>query len=216
MEAQLINQLISEAITGIRDFHKIEVVRKSTSFSWGDFEQCKELFVQVFLAVDQTINKFTYLPEYDEIVRWMTNTEGRGLLLRGAKGRGKTTILMSVFPVLFKLKGYVFKPIQAIDIGVEKYNMVSKTVQFPNLDYLKKSPFPGIDELGIEPQVNDFGEKFEGFNQIIDKAEQRIKPLFISTNLEPEQILKRYDSRTLDRLGRLCKTVVFKGDSLRQ
>ncbi len=215
MEAQL-NQLISEAITGIRDFHKIEVVRKPTSFSWGDFEQCKKLFIQIFLAVDQTINEIAYLPEYDEIIRWMTDTEGRGLLLRGAKGRGKSTILMSVFPVLFKLKGYVFKPVQAIDIGLEKYNTVSKTVHFPNLDYLKKSPFPAIDELGIEPQVNDFGEKFEGFNQIIDKAEQRIKPLFVTTNLEPEQILKRYDSRTLDRLGRLCKTVVFKGDSLRQ
>jgi DNA replication protein DnaC len=215
METQL-NQLISEAITGIRDFHKIEVVRKSTSFSWGDFEQCKELFVQVFLAVDKTINKFTYLPEYDEIVRWMTNTEGRGLLLRGAKGRGKTTILMCVLPVLFKIKGYVLKPLQAIDITYEQFNQVNKTVNLPNLEYLKRNPFPAIDELGIEPQVNDFGEKFEGFNQIIDKAEQRIKPLFITTNLEPEQILKRYDSRTLDRLGRLCKTVVFKGDSLRQ
>ncbi len=215
MEAQL-NQLISEAITGIRDFHEIEVVRKHTSFSWGNFEQCKNLFIQVFLAVDQTINEFAYLREYDEIVCWMTNTEGKGLLMRGSKGRGKSTILMSVFPVLFKLKGYVFKPVQAIDIGVEQYNTVSKTVYFPNLEYLKKSPFPAIDELGIEPQVNDFGEKYEGFNQVIDKAEQRIKPLFVTTNLEPKQILQRYDSRTLDRLGRLCKTVVFKGDSLRQ
>ncbi len=211
-----LQQLINKTIGEMQEYHNFGVVRKPTAFSWGDHKRCKELFVQVFLAVDQTINEFAYLPEYDEIVSWMTNTEGRGLLLRGAKGRGKSTILMSVFPVLFKLKGYVFKPVQAIDIGVEKYNTVSKTVHFPNLDYLKKSPFPAIDELGIEPQVNDFGEKFEGFNQIIDKAEQRIKPLFVTTNLEPEQILKRYDSRTLDRLGRLCKTVVFKGDSLRQ
>jgi DNA replication protein DnaC len=83
------------------------------------------------------------------------------------------------------------------------------------LEYLKKSRFPAIDELGLEPQVNEFGEKFEGFNMIIDSAEQKIKPLFITTNLEPEQLLKRYQSRTLDRLGRLCKTVVFNGDSLR-
>ena len=206
---------ISQAINELQDVHKMGIVRKSTSFSWGDFEQCKYLFVHVFKEVDKTMGEFKYLPEYDEVVKWMVNTDGKGLLMRGSKGRGKSTILMNVLPVLFKLQGKIFKPIQANDIGIEEYSPISRTVYFPNLEYMKKSFFPAIDELGIEPQVNDFGEKFEGFNQIIDKAEQKIKPLFITTNLEPEQLLKRYDSRTLDRLGRLCKTVVFKGDSLR-
>lgn len=210
-----LKQAINHAIGELQEFHKMGIVRQSTSFSWGDFDQCKELFIHVFSAVDKTIGEFKYLPEYDEIVRWMTNSDGKGLLLRGTKGRGKSTILMGVFPVLFKLKGKIFKPIQANDIGIEEYNAITRVVYFPNLEYMKKTPFPAIDELGVEPQVNDFGEKFEGFNQIIDKAEQQIKPLFITTNLEPEQLLKRYDSRTLDRLGRLCKTVVFKGDSLR-
>ena len=82
--------------------------------------------------------------------------------------------------------------------------------------YLKNTNIPVIDELGLEPFANNYGEKFEGFNFIIDKAEQKIKPLFITTNLSAEQILSRYGSRTTDRIGRLCKTVVFKGDSLRQ
>jgi DNA replication protein DnaC len=209
-----LKQAISNAISELQEFHKMgSIVRKQTTYSWGNFDQCKELFSQAFIAVDKTMNEFKYLPEYDEIVQWMVNSGGKGLLLRGAKGRGKSTILMSVMPVLFKLKGLIFKPIQANDIGIEEYN--GRTVRFPNLEHMKRTVFPAIDELGVEPQVNDFGEKFEGFNQIIDKAEQNVKPLFITTNLEPEQLLKRYDSRTLDRLGRLCKTVVFKGDSLR-
>ena len=210
-----LNKLINNAIAELRESHNVDVIRQPTALSWGNFEECKELFTKVFVAVDKTIREFKYLPEYDEVVRWMTNTEGKGLLLRGVKGRGKSTILMSVFPVLFKLKHLVFRPIQAHDIGIEEYNVLNRTVCFPNLETMKKTRFPAIDELGVEPQVNDFGEKFEGFNQIIDKAEQEIKSLFITTNLSPEQLLTRYDSRTLDRLGRLCKTVVFQGDSLR-
>lgn len=210
-----LSKIINNAISELQEYHKVGVVRNATALSWGGFEQCKELFINVFISVDKTVSEFKYLPEYNEIITWMTNTDGKGLLLRGAKGRGKSTILTGVLPVIFKLKGLILKSIQATDIGIEEYNPASRTIYFPNLEYAKKVRFPAIDELGIEPQVNDFGEKYEGFNQIIDKAEQQIKPLFISTNLEAEQILKRYDSRTLDRLGRLCKTVVFKGDSLR-
>ena len=210
---ETIEHKISDAIKELQDNHKQNIVRCPKVFSWGNFDECKEKFVKTFISVDKTLKQFDYLPEYDEVVQWMTNTEGKGLLLRGDKGRGKSTILMSVLPVLFMIKRRIFAPIQAIDIVLMETN--GKSLHFPNLERMKKSPFPAIDEFGIEPQVNDFGEKFEGFNQIIDKAELHIKPLFITTNLEPEQLLKRYDSRTLDRLGRLCKTVVFKGNSLR-
>ncbi|MDR1652897.1 MAG: hypothetical protein LBS01_04495 [Prevotellaceae bacterium] len=210
-----LQKAINDAIEELQDFQKIRIVRQPTVLSWGNLEQCEELFVRTFIAVDKTMVEFKFIPEYEEIIRWMTNTGGKGLLLRGAKGRGKSTILMSVLPVLFKLKRIIFKPIQANDIGVEEYNAASRNTHFPHLEYMKQTRFPAIDELGIEPQVNDFGEKFEGFNQIIDKAEQYIKPLFITTNLAPEKLLERYDSRTLDRLGRLCKTIVFEGESLR-
>jgi DNA replication protein DnaC len=210
-----LQQAISDAITQLQEYQKLNVVRQPTAFSWGGFEQCKELFTQIFIEVDKTVKEFEYLPEYDEIVQWMTNTEGKGLLLRGTKGRGKSTILTCVLPVLFIMKNLVLKPVPANDIGVKEYSEINRSVWFPNLEYLKKTRFPAIDELGLEPQVNEFGEKFEGFNMIIDSAEQKIKPIFITTNLEPEQLLKRYESRTLDRLGRLCKTVVFNGDSLR-
>ena len=34
-----------------------------------------------------------------------------------------------------------------------------------NLDYLTRTAYPIIDELGVEPLVNDYGEKYEGFNR---------------------------------------------------
>ena len=63
--------------------------------------------------------------------------------------------------------------------------------------------------------VNDYGEKYEGFNAIINAAERYYRPLFISTNLGTEELLNRYGERTLDRLQHLCRIVEFRGDSLR-
>ena len=65
-------------------------------------------------------------------------------------------------------------------------------------------------------QVNDYGEKCEGFNLVNNAAERYNRPMLITTNLTEEQILARYGARTLDRLGHLCKTVKFTGESLRK
>ena len=64
-------------------------------------------------------------------------------------------------------------------------------------------------------QINDYGEKCEGFNLVINAAERYNRPMFITTNLTEEQILARYGERTLDRLGHLCRMVKFSGESLR-
>jgi DNA replication protein DnaC len=64
--------------------------------------------------------------------------------------------------------------------------------------------------------INDYGERFEGFNLILNAAERYHRPIFISTNLTEEQIYERYGDRTMDRLTHLCRTVHFSGDSLRK
>jgi DNA replication protein DnaC len=46
--------------------------------------------------------------------------------------------------------------------------------------------------------------------------QKRLKPVFVSTNLTPEQMLARYDVRTIDRLVRLSKMVKFEGKSYRK
>ena len=73
-----------------------------------------------------------------------------------------------------------------------------------------------IDELGIEPMMNDYGEKSEGFNQVLNAAERYHRPVFVTTNLTEVQILDRYGERTMDRLAHLCRTIHFEGESLRK
>ncbi|WP_288236999.1 hypothetical protein [uncultured Alistipes sp.] len=148
----------------------------------------------------------------------MTDTRGRGLLLMGDCGRGKSIIVTGVVPVLLAMKGRHAVPVHADDFS-KSYPFAASTAgcdpKMTNLDYLAWTHFPIIDELGVESMINDYGEKFEGFNRVINAAERYLRPLFISTNLTKEELLGRYGERTFDRLSHLCLIVKFKGESLR-
>lgn len=194
------------------------IVRNPHDLSWGDREHCEALFCEIFRRVDHTIRKFAVLPEYSDVIDWMTSTKGRGLLLYGDCGRGKSIILTGVVPVLFAMKERQTMSIHADDFN-KPYPSASATAGYDpkmsNLNFLTRTPFPIIDELGVEPLINDYGEKFEGFNRVINAAERYLRPLFISTNLTKEQLLRRYGERTFDRLMHLCRIVEFRGESLR-
>lgn len=194
------------------------VVRNPSKLSWGDKETCEALFSALFRKLDGTIAVYQYLPEYEEIVDWMHDTEGKGLLLIGDCGRGKSIIATCMVPVLLASKQLHAHPVHADDFE-KPYPFASSTMgmdpKMTNLDYLLRCNFPIIDELGVEPMVNDYGEKYEGFNRVINAAERYYRPLFVSTNLSKQELLNRYGERTLDRLQHLCRIVEFKGDSLR-
>ncbi|MCF8218676.1 MAG: hypothetical protein K9J21_06810 [Bacteroidales bacterium] len=198
-----INEIIRQTVQEM-DGSKSFSIRKTTSMRWanGNKETCKALFIEAFKQTDKTFKDFKYLPEYDKIVDWMFDTQGRGLCLTGDVGRGKSTILLNVLPVLFKLKNKILHPVTA-DMLPENY----KT--------LLKRKFVGIDEFGVEPVTNDYGQKFEAFNTVINDAEMKLKPLFLTTNLSSSEINDRYGERTIDRIDRLCKIVKFQGQSLR-
>ena len=193
---------INQALKALKA-QNLAVQRGGYRYRFGQPERMKEVFVQTFCTVDRTVKKYQHLPEYDQIIQWMANNEGKGLFLQGDCGRGKSTILTGVLQVLFfQTFGKVLRPFHADDIPGKIKQILNQWAVC-------------IDELGVEPMVNDFGEKYEGFNRIINDAEARIKPVFISTNLSESQILDRYGERTFDRIIRLCKVVKFEGESYR-
>ena len=162
------------------------------------------MFEEAFKAVDLSVETYTHLPEYDHVIDWMTDSKGKGLLLTGDCGRGKSIILTGVIPALmFQLFKKVLNNYRACEI-VEKCDLISRQWAI------------SIDDVGIEPTIKDYGENIEGFNSIVDAAEARIAPLFISTNLTSSEILERYGERTFDRLFRLCKVIKFNGESFRK
>ena len=207
----------------ISDLSKVGAnpVKSNNSLQWcnGNREECKALFIEIFKAVDNTITDFQYLEEYDEIVDWMTDTKGKGLLLAGGCGRGKSVVATGVIPVLLKMATNC--TVRAVHAEQLERSCTPTVVGMPNksvnMDYLCAVSFPIIDDMGVEVQVGNYGEKYEGINRVLNVAEQQAKAVFITTNLIGEDVMERYGMRTVDRLAHLCKIVKFKqGDSLRK
>jgi len=194
---------INGSVTSLQQSHRINVQRSPTALSFGTIEECRDLFEAAFKAADATVTEYHHLPEYDQIIDWMADNKGKGLMLAGSCGRGKTVIITGVLPILMHFKlNKIIHPNHADQIPTRVNSMVGKWAVI-------------VDELGSEPQVNNYGEKSEGFNTIINDTERRMGLIFISTNLSSKEILDRYGERTLDRMYRLCRIIRFKGPSLR-
>ncbi|MCW3784905.1 hypothetical protein [Plebeiibacterium sediminum] len=182
----------------------INPVRKAKKFSFGDFKYCRQILYQSFISTDGTVQKLEWLPEYDKVAEWMVDNQGKGLCMVGDCGRGKSSILTGVLPLIFNIK-------------FNKNVHVYPAEEMPEkIQEILTRPIIAIDELGVEPMLNNYGEKYEAFNRIINLAEKEMRLLFITTNLTKDQILQRYDIRTWERINRLCKVVRFEGESYRR
>ena len=177
-------------------------VRDYKRYSFGNIEECTALFCEAFRLVDKTFTKYKHLPEYDEVIKWLSDTEGKGLFLIGNCGRGKSVILTGVIPLIFNSKiGKILKPIPA---------------RKPHTITEYKSPFILVDDIGTEEIVNDYGTKIDAVENAIFEAEDDLKLLLLTSNLDASAIKQRYGDRIYDRIRRLCKVVFMKGDSLRK
>jgi DNA replication protein DnaC len=177
-------------------------VRDYKRYSFGNIEECTALFCEAFRLVDKTFTKYNHLPEYDEVIKWLSDTEGKGLFLLGNCGRGKSIIITGVLPLIFNAKiGKILKPIAA-----RKLHTVTEY----------KSPFIVIDDIGTEEIINDYGTKIDAVESAIFEAEDDLKMLLLTSNLDASSIKERYGERIYDRIKRLCKVVFMKGESLRK
>ena len=179
------------------DFLKPKVYNR---YKLGTKEELKEMFIKAFKHYDRTIDTYKHLPAYDEIIDWLVDTRGRGLMLMGECGLGKSTILNYVIPAIFRTKtNKVLRSVPAKELAAVERNV---------------APFIIIDDLGTESIKNDYGTKIDAVADAISYAEDSSKTLLITTNLSGKSLKERYDERTLDRL-RKCKVVVIKGESFR-
>lgn len=145
-----------------------------------------------------------WLPEYDKVVGWLKNNKGRGLMVRGDMGTGKSLICKHIIPRILKKKHYN-------DVSVcDAYDLAHTATE--DLDLRR---FIVIDDIGVENEYNYFGAKRNIFSEIVDHAEQQSKILIITSNLTLEQMKEKYGSRTIDRLKALVSFVTFTGASMR-
>ena len=71
------------------DFLKPKVYNR---YKLGTKEELKEMFIKAFKYYDRTIDKYEHLSAYDEVIDWMVDTRGRGLMLMGLKALRMITV----------------------------------------------------------------------------------------------------------------------------
>lgn len=149
---------------------------------------------------DAEWNEHNYRP----IVDWMTDNRGKGLLMFGGCGLGKSVIGMYILPLLIK------------DVHHKVVNIFNAQELNQRIDEILKLHIIYIDDIGTEDNLNSYGNKRMPFAELCDAAEKKGKLLILTTNLSIEELTARYGDRVVDRLIATTKAVPFIGDSLRK
>ena len=152
------------------------------------------------LLAERMGNGFVWLPEYSKVAEWMKDNNGRGLLLMGNVGRGKTEIGRNILPAVIN---YHYRRIvncyDAVDLSARKNEFLDNC--WPLC----------IDDLGTEKDA----KSRDVFERLADQMEKKGRFLIVTTNLSAEDIRRIYGDRVFDRLKGNTTCIVFKGDSMR-
>lgn len=141
---------------------------------------------------------------YRPIVDWMTDNKGKGLLMFGGCGLGKSVIGMYILPLIIK------------DVHHKVVNIFNAQELNQRIDEILKLHIIYIDDIGTEDNLNSYGNKRMPFAELCDAAEKKGKLLILTTNLSIDELTTRYGDRVVDRLIATTKAVPFTGDSLRK
>ena len=164
-------------------------------------------------GLDYFVKRYTFGKEshakwmeknYRPIVDWMSDNEGRGLLITGGCGLGKTLIAKHILPLLLQ------------DSCRKLVNIFTAQELNTKIDEISKLHIICIDDVGTEELAKIFGNVRCAFSELCDAAEQKGKLLIITTNLTANELEAKYGERTIDRLKAITKFVPFTGKSLRK
>lgn len=198
-----IKESLKKTINTLQE-EKVILSKKKTTYKFAETkEEAKELMTEIITTLDTSIKKFEWLPEYDNVVEWMLGSD-KGLLIAGDPGLGKSNIIKLLIPTLFHMKyDMIIRPVEANQLK-ERWDTVSN------------APVVIVDEVGDERMdVEKYNIKYWAFEDVVRMCEAESKTLFVTTNLNKNQLTTRYNARITDRLDYLVTAFRIKGSSLR-
>lgn len=198
-----LKESLKQTINALEEEKVIKTKKKTTYKFAENREEAKKLMTEIITTLDTSIKKFVWLPEYENVIDWMLGSD-KGLLIAGDPGLGKSNIIRLLVPTLFHLKySMVVRPVDA--------NSVKE-----NWDSISKAPVIIVDEVGDERQdVEKYNIKYWAFEDVVRMCEAESKTLFVTTNLNKNQLTGRYNPRITDRLDYLVTAFRIQGQSLR-
>lgn len=183
---------------------KVKVLRQS---GFPDKEMLQWTFANDDMENEQITKAMKrYVDNFPELRK-----QGKGLLLYGSIGRGKTYAACEVANALID-KGY--------SVLVTNFSRVLNTLQSTYekqeyIDSLNEFSLLVIDDLGIE-RSTEFAK--EQVYNVIDSRYRAGKPMIITTNLSIENIKNPADienGRIYDRIIERCFPIEFNGQNRR-
>lgn len=165
-------------------------------------EELEKAMTVVMSSMGETL---VWLPEYDRVAEWLSDNHGKGLLLFGSCGRGKSLLVRYAIPML--IRAFCHRIVSVVDCGSNQ----------GSIDEILRRKLISLDDIGVEVDRVDYGTRRNIVVEAINKAQDDTGTmLIISSNLSAEAIRDRYGDRILDRIKYLCRRVAFNGKSLRK
>ena len=149
-----------------------------------------------------------YVDQYPDFMR-----QGKGLLLYGTVGTGKTYYAACVANALID-RGYTVRMTNFATLGNQLQGLFEGKQDF--IDRLNRHDLLVIDDLGAERSTEYMLETV--FN-IIDSRYRTGLPLIVTTNLTPEELKSPKNvsyGRIYDRVMEMCFPIEVRGNSRRR
>lgn len=145
------------------------------------------------------------------VARWLLGQGRPGLLLYGAYGLGKTTMLRSIYYTVTQLDRqgetpamYTSAQVVALDEDSQRRLRQSKGIVL-------------IDELGREQnERKDYGNISEPLITLLRLREDRGLPTVLASNLTDAELSAKYGEYIADRLRGSYSRIFFEGKSYRR
>lgn len=182
--------------------HGLKVPNNKTIIRIPNAKTVLENALRYFLGLDG--KKMIWIPQYDQIAEWLEDNKGRGLLLYGSCGLGKTFLTRYVITaIILKYHNKVVHSFDMSELNKEPDKVLAKHII-------------ALDDIGTEDISIRFGEKRSVVPEILDAAEKYGKLLLLTSNLGGEDLIKKYGNRTFDRILAVTKRIEFNGKSFRE
>lgn len=158
------------------------------------------------------------MEEYiEKAAQWICEGDNCGLLICGAPGNGKTTLMKSIqvfvnnFDIRCKKNTATFMDTvdarEIIRMNKDSYELFKA---------YRNRPMLAIDDMGVEPtEVLDYGNVL---NPVIDLLSHRYNEQLVTvvtTNLSPKEIRQKYGDRIADRFNEMMTKIIFRNQSYR-
>lgn len=215
---------------------KLDAIPSEKEFQFESW-QCYDLFQQAWGFVHNKpfqlnddmfvnlrfLNRYFAMYDISEFVEPQSKYDiGKGLLIVGGYGNGKTSVMMAYRKAFETFKGYSFKQYSANEV-VEKYELSIEGYQKRSFWKEMVSGVIHFDDVLTEPVSSNFGKK-EIFKDIIEKRYDAGLKTHMTINTRVpgdlqdaiEQIAERYGERVYDRIFEMFNIYHWKGKSYRK